>query len=222
VLQGSDDGKVWTTVDSRAGEVWQDHEWKRFETPREARYLLFSSLFDETTEWGYNTFSDLHAFVSEAHGWQRVQRLETKGARKAVHFEADDTHFIALAESVDSTQTKGAMWNDGVSADSRVGSNVWAWSPDRRQFAVVDTLPTNNSASVEHFVMHGRDYLVLADHRRKLNEPGLPLDDTYHSLLLRRTVGLDECGHRVCLETDGCGCDSCACRTMLQGESTGG
>jgi hypothetical protein len=51
---------------------------------------------------------------------------------------------------------------------------------------------------------------------------GLPRNDTYHSLLLERTIGRDACGHRACLTAHLCGCDSCGCRTLLDGAPSAG
>ena len=218
LVHGSNDGLTWNLIDSQYSATVQRNSWKRFALSSTLQqYLFFSSFYDASQTFSYNTRSKLFKWTGEVGGWVLSQELSTRGARKAAHFTADGKHYLAVSSVRDSTVIAAARTNDGRATDSQVGSDIFIWIESR--FVPVDTLTTNNSLDIKFFHISNTDYLISADQRKQSLDISDGIDGmevSESSILFARSKNKTSTSKNQSCEIP-LACKSCACSTMYFG-----
>jgi hypothetical protein len=165
-LQGSDNGRNWTTIDRRRQEISTHRHWRKFALAqsRPTNYLFSNgrtygyappSVSTSTTDavgstGNYGESPCLHRVDDDQH-WALEQLFGGGGVHDVAHFVIAQEHFLALARS------RTSAGPDGV-------SEVMRW--DGQAFVPDHTLPIGWCTSVAYFTQNAAHYLVVSDHGR--------------------------------------------------------
>ena len=98
----------------------------------------------------YNTNSHIYQWNSTTNQFDKVQDIETNGARDFESFVIDGETYLAVANHSDGSYN--------------TNSHIYQWNSTTNQFDQVQAIATNGAIDFESFVIDGETYLAVASY----------------------------------------------------------